>query len=360
MELFIPTRVILGTGVIAANASLFSGFGDRALIVTGKTSAKKSGALQDVTDALTSQGIAYRIFDEVENNPLVSTCYQGGKVAREFGADFIVSIGGGSPMDAAKAIAAYATNEIEPLDIFSGNLSHEPLPQLAVPLTAGTGSEVTPYSVLTVPEIENKKSFSHVGCFSKIAFLDPTYLKTLPRSVLLDTTADALSHAIESMLCKRTTSASAVYATAALKLLSEAIPGVIAGKPDFEKLLLASSLAGMAISHTGTIIVHSMGYLLTYYKDVPHGRANALLLPGFLEHCLSHVPEKLTPVLEAYGAKALTGLVDDIRQLTAETITLTKNEVLTFSKKAFTAKNVPQNLWPLKEAEEAEIFSSLL
>lgn len=359
MELFIPTRVILGKGVIAANAPLLSSFGTKALIVTGRASAKKSGALQDVTEALATQGIAYEIFDEVENNPFVTTCHKGGQAARAYGAEFIIAIGGGSPMDAAKAIATFATNNISPLEIFDGNLPNEPLPLVSVPLTAGTGSEVTPYSVLTVPEIENKKSYTHVGCFSKVAFLDPAYLESLPRAVLLDTTADALSHAIESMLCKRTTEASNVYAEAALKHLGKAIPGVLAGKPDYETLLLASSLAGMAISHTGTIIVHSMGYMLTYYKGVPHGRANALLLPAFLEGCQKHVPQRVAPVLSAYGAPSFEALINDIRMLTAEPVKLNKEEVQAFAKKAICAKNVPQNLWPLEEADEAKIFATL-
>ncbi len=360
MEMFIPTRLLIGKGIVRENRHLFPEFGKKALIVTGKSSAQKSGALSDVTEALSSQGIAFRIFDEVENNPSVKTCYNGGRIAKEFGAEFIIAIGGGSPMDAAKAIATFATNEIEPLDIFGAEVKKEPLPLLSAPLTAGTGSEVTPYSVLTVPEIENKKSFTHRSCFSKIAFLDPDYLASLPRPVLLDTTADALSHAIESMLTRRTSMVSKVYAEAALNRLGEAIPGVIAGDPDFEALLLASSLAGMAISHTGTIIVHSMGYLLTYYKDVPHGRANALLLPGFLEGCQKHIPDRLAPVLSAYGASSLGALLADIKQLTAEFTKLTEEEVQTFAHKAIGAKNVPQNLWPLEEADEARIFATLL
>lgn len=358
-QLFMPTRVMMGKGCIKENASLFSEFGKKAMIVTGKTSAQKSGALTDVADALKSQAISYEVFDEVENNPSVDTCYIGGQKAKDFGAEFVIAIGGGSPMDAAKAIAAYAANDMAAMDIY-GTIKNKPLPLLSVPLTAGTGSEVTPYSVLTVKEIENKKSFSHPESFSKIAFLDPTYLESLPRAVLLDTTADALSHALESMLCKRTSDVSNVYAEAALRHLGKLIPNVISGKPDFEKLLFASSLAGMAIAHTGTVVVHSMGYLLTYHKNVPHGRANALLLPGFLKLCAKHVPNRLAPVLDAFGADKVDTLCDLIKNLVPEPVVLTEDEVNTFAKKAIGAKNVSQNLWPITEDEEASVFSALL
>lgn len=358
-QLFMPTRVILGKGCIKENAPLFSDFGKKAIIVTGKTSARKSGALTDVIDALKSQSIDYEVFDDVENNPSVETCFTGGQKAKAFGADFVIAIGGGSPMDAAKAVAAFATNDMAPMDIY-GTIKNKPLSLISIPLTAGTGSEVTPYSVLTVKEIENKKSFSHPESFSKIAFLDPGYLESLPRSVLYDTAADALSHAIESMLCKRTSDISNVYAESALKHLGKLIPDVISGKPDYEKLLFASSLAGMAIAHTGTVVVHSMGYLLTYHKDVPHGRANALLLPGFLKLCAKHVPERLAPVLKAFGAETVDALCELITKLIPEQVVLSEDEVKIFAQKAIGAKNVCQNLWAITEHEEASVFSALL
>lgn len=359
MELYIPTRVIIGQGCIREHYRSFAEFGKKALIVTGRQSAVTSGALQDVKDALFACGISWVVFNEVENNPTVETCHRGGQVAKEHGADFIIAIGGGSPMDAAKAIAAFATNDIEPMDIYKP-LPNLPLPFISVPLTAGTGSEVTPYSVLTVHEIENKLTFTHPANFSKIAFLDPDYLKTMTRETLLDTVADALSHAVESLLSRRSTVASAVYAEAALRHLSNCIPDVANGNPDYERLLLASTLAGMAISHTGTIVVHSMGYMLTYHKGVPHGRANALLLPGYIELCQKQIPEQLKTVLDAFGAKSAEDFCNAVKLLTAEQCILTLEEAKTFAAKAIAAKNVAQNPWPLTEVEEKSVFDSLV
>lgn len=360
MELYIPTRLISGENCIKNNSAYFSMFGEKALIVTGKRSAEISGALADVTDVLDAQGINWTMFNHVENNPTIETCYAGGQAAKDFGASLIIAIGGGSPMDAAKAIATYAVNELKPMEIYHGNFKNKPLPIISIPLTAGTGSEITPYSVLTVHSLENKKTFTHPDNFSKVAFLDPNYLKSLPKSVLYDTVADALSHGIESILCKRDSMMSQVYAEASIKLISEALEGVLSGNPDLEKLLFASSLAGMAISQTGTVIVHSMGYMLTYYKGTPHGRANALLLPGFLKLCQKHCPEKLQIVLRAFGAKDVEPLIDGIKSLVFEKTILSLDEVSAFSHKAFQAKNVSQTLWDLTEQEEALVFSDLL
>ncbi|MBQ4518835.1 MAG: iron-containing alcohol dehydrogenase [Clostridia bacterium] len=359
MELYIPTRVVIGQGSIREHYRSFAEFGKKALIVTGRQSAVKSGALQDVKDALFACGISWVVFNEVENNPTIETCYRGGQVAKEHGADFIIAIGGGSPMDAAKAIAAYATNDIELMDLYKP-LPNLPLPFVSVPLTAGTGSEVTPYSVLTVHEIKNKLTFTHPANFSKIAFLDPDYLKTMTRETLLDTIADALSHAVESLLSRRSTVASAVYAEATLRHLGQCIPDVVAGNPDYERLLLASTLAGMAISHTGTIVVHSMGYMLTYYKDVPHGRANALLLPGYIRLCQEQVPDRLQTVLDAFGAENVEAFCNTIKQLTAVQCNLTPEEAKDFAAKAIVAKNVVQNPWSLTEAEEKSVFDGLV
>ncbi|MBE7022132.1 MAG: iron-containing alcohol dehydrogenase [Ruminococcaceae bacterium] len=358
-HMYIPTRLVIGRGCVKEYAKELSGFGAKALLVTGKSSAEKSGALADMKEALRKGGISWEIFNEVEANPTLETCVKGGQLAKKCGADFVIAIGGGSPMDAAKAIAVFATNEIAPMDIFKADFKTQPLPLICVPLTAGTGSEVTPYSILTVHEIKNKQSFAHPANFSRLAFLDPEYLKSMTRETLLDTVADALSHAIESILCKRSTKVSEVYAEAALRRLSSVIPGVIAGKPDYEMLLLASSLAGMAISHTGTVIVHSMGYMLTYYKDVPHGRANALLLPGFIRLCEKHVPDALQKVLDATGKENAEALCDMVKGLTAQPCSLSFDEAAEFASKAIKAKNVSQNLWALTEAEEADIFAAL-
>ena len=158
---YLPTRILAGRGVLSKNPE-FLRIGRSAFIVTGRKSAKLCGALDDVTGLLTAAGISYTVFDQISENPPLLTCYEGGRLAAEAHADFVVGIGGGSPLDAAKAIAAFAANQgIEPMDIYDAQKrTRRSLPIIAIPTTAGTGSEVNAYSVLTLPGGNKKKTFT--------------------------------------------------------------------------------------------------------------------------------------------------------------------------------------------------------
>ena len=135
-----PAKVLVGSGIVGQNAALLGSLGSRCLLVTGKNSARLSGALDDVTAALDSQDIPWSVFDGIGQNPLLSSCHAAGQAAREFGADFLVGIGGGSPLDAAKAAAVYAANpELSPRDIYGGH-KNPALPFALVGTTSGTGS----------------------------------------------------------------------------------------------------------------------------------------------------------------------------------------------------------------------------
>ena len=246
MSFYLPTKIYSGRDCVTKNASVFKNFGKNCLIVTGKTSAKLCGALDDVIKSLNENNISYSVFDKVLNNPTVENCYEGGKFAKEICADFIIAIGGGSPLDAAKAIAMYKTNDISPMQIFEGEQKNKPLPVIGIATTAGTGSEVTQYSVLTVESEETKKSFSTPDTFMKIAFLDAKYTESLPMSITIDTAVDALSHALESIFNKRSGCISELFAKDAIKLIGKSIPALISENIDFktrEDLILASMYA---------------------------------------------------------------------------------------------------------------------
>jgi len=362
MSFFMPTKLYSGRDCIKNNASVFSAFGKKALIVTGRTSAKASGALDDIISVLQKDNIAYDIFDKVLNNPTVENCYEGGMLAKKSNVDFIVAIGGGSPLDASKAIAMYATNDIEPLDIFLGEQKNKPLSIIAVPTTAGTGSEVTQYSVLTVDSEETKKSFSTNDTFATVAFLDARYTESLPLGITIDTAVDALSHSLESILNKRTNKFSELYAKEALKLIGKAIPALISGDITFEIreiLLLASMYAGVSIAQTGTTVVHSMGYPLTYYKGLTHGNANGLLLSSFLEGCDKANHSLVNELLGYLGLEDLNEFDEVLKKLMPNRNILTNEEAKKFASKTIKAKNVASCIWDITEAEEYSFFAKL-
>jgi len=172
LKYYMPTKVIAGPGCVAANAGLFPKYGSRALVMTGRTSAKKNGSLKDVEAALSSQGIEHSLFDRGDSNPGIANCRAAAEAARDFRADFIVGIGGGSPLDAAKAAAILARNELTDAQVFGGEYPAGALPLVAIPTTAGTGSEVTQYAILTNDSIESKSSISSELIFPVLAFLD--------------------------------------------------------------------------------------------------------------------------------------------------------------------------------------------
>jgi alcohol dehydrogenase len=184
----LPTRIISGKGCLADNKDLLR-FGKKAVIVCGRSGAKRSGALDDVCALLDSLKTEYTVFDKIAENPPLLTCFEGGKLAKD--CDFVIGIGGGSAIDAAKAVAAFATNELsDPMDIFTADLKPS-LPIVAIPTTAGTGTEANPYSVLSLPDGETKRTFNSSASWPKVAFLDPSYTLSLPYEYTISTALDA-------------------------------------------------------------------------------------------------------------------------------------------------------------------------
>jgi len=261
----------------------------------------------------------------------------------KFTADFVIGIGGGSPIDAAKAIAILAKNDINDEQLFNCSYKNKPLPVVAVPTTAGTGSEVTPYSILTFKKIKNKKNLSTPDIFPVMAFLDPSFTETLPMSTTINTAIDALSHSIEGYLSTRYVEVIKPFAMESIKILGNSLKKLKDGNiPDFverENLLYASMLAGMVIAHTGTTAVHAMGYPLTYYRNIDHGRANGLLLYGYLKFLEKSLP-KVHDVLNAMDLKTVDDFGKLIDDLLGEREDISPEEIELFTEVAMTAKNI--------------------
>lgn len=356
-----PTKVICGENSVKENASELI-LGTKCMIVTGKTSGLKSGALDDVASVLKDRGIEYLIYDCIGNNPTIEECAEGGKKAREFGADFLIGIGGGSPLDACKAIAVYAVNDMEIYDIFKGDFKAKPLPMAAIPTTAGTGSETTPYSILTLHKINNKQSFSHPDVFYKVAFLDGRYTVNLPLQIARNTAIDAMSHLLEGFTDKKSSPSSDYIALEGLRIIGKYVDNLRNG--DFNTqictdLLWAASLGGIVISQTGTTIVHSMGYALTYNKDIPHGMANGLLLGEYLERTKAVLPEKARLYEEAFGMST-----DEIKAFLAEClpcdVKFDEEELIVWSEVSIKAKNVPVCPFDVTQQDEIDIYKKCL
>lgn len=298
---FMPTDCYFGRGCVAEHKAAMAKLGKKAMVVTGKTSAKRNGAQQDITDALDSLGIAWILFDEIEENPSVETVERAARLAIAEGVEFFIGIGGGSPMDSSKAIATMAAHPEQGTDAL-WNAENKALPVVAVPTTAGTGSEVTQYAIVTLHAKRTKSSIAaHI--FATVAFLDPKYMDTLPARTTNNTAVDALTHLVESYLSAKATAVSREIAKQGLLLFKECMPALrerVYSPETRDKLMLMSALGGVAIAQTMTSLPHGMGYFLTYEKGLPHGMANGVLTQAYLE-LFPAGDENVAKVLEYLG-----------------------------------------------------------
>jgi alcohol dehydrogenase class IV len=295
--------------------------GNKACIITGRNSARANGSYDDAVKALEANGQAHALYDKVMSNPTDTCVFRAAAYIKSEGCDFVIALGGGSPMDAAKAAAILAVNDISKEEFF-GLSFKSALPLAAVPTTAGTGSETTQYAVLvdtTGPDGKSpkeggpaKRSIGSPLIFPRYAFLDPRYMLSLSRDNTVNTAIDALSHAVEGMLTVRASFLSDTLARESIAMIRDCFDPLInfPGAPeDFplelrERLLAASAVAGMVIAQTGTTAVHSMGYQLTLNLGADHGRANGLLLRAFLKWCQARekAPPAVTPRIPALCA----------------------------------------------------------
>lgn len=332
------TKIYFGRNCLMENKSELYHIGKKCMIVTGKASGRKSGALTQLISILSELSIDYIVHEGIDNNPTLENVEAAGKIARENKVDFIAGIGGGSPLDASKAVAVLAVNDIEPVELYKNKYQNDPLPNIAIPTTAGTGSEVTPYSILTRKDMHNKMSFSNDKLFPVIAFLDPTFTESLSYRVTLDTAVDALSHSVEGYTSKRSTMMTDLLAEKAIATFGECIRGLLDNKIDYdirEKLLYMSMLSGIVISQTGTSIVHGLGYPLTYYKDIPHGRANGMLLEQYLRFNYEEIKGKIDNVIRLLKLESIDEFGIVMGKLVMEDVNLSKDEIELFAGTGF-------------------------
>lgn len=286
MRFYMPVTVYEEKNCVWNHRKELASFGRKALIVTGHSSTKNNGSLRDVQKALASQDAGYVLFDEVEENPSVETVMKARNLGLSEHVDYVIGIGGGSPLDAAKAIGVMLYyKEEEGAFLYEQPEKQESLPVVAIPTTCGTGSEVTAVSVLTRHEKRTKASMAH-RVFPKLALIDVRYLLSAPHSLICNTAVDALGHLVESYLNNNATDYSRMLVREGLVIWSLSKDILLGERPaeedDLHHLMMASTLGGMAIAHTGTTIPHTLSYSMTYELGMAHGKAVGYFLPGYI------------------------------------------------------------------------------
>ena len=294
---YMPVKVYTQEEAVGKNASMLASFGRKALLVTGRNSARANGSLEDVCKALDREGVSHVVFDRIEANPSVRTVMEACSFGIAEGADFVVGIGGGSPMDAAKAVALMMSHPEEDSSyLYRADGDDVHIPVVCVPTTCGTGSEVTAVSVLTDTQKGIKKSIPH-KIFPDLALVDGKYLRFASEKVLANTAFDALTHLIESGLNRKADCLSLMCVEEGLRLWSASLP-ILRGErkaedADFANMMSASTMAGMAIAQTGTAIPHGLSYSVTVKLGVEHGKACAYFTAGDLSAAPQKEREKL-------------------------------------------------------------------
>jgi alcohol dehydrogenase len=304
----IPQPVLLvGPGSAAKLGQTVADFGHRKLLLVTDAVITRLGLAAPLTEALRAGGTAFVVFDAVTPDAPIPVIEQGLELYRSEGCDAVIAVGGGSVMDAAKVIALAATNGKRPRDLagyFRG--LRAPAPIYAVPTTAGTGSEVTVAAIISDPAAGRKYMVADSRIVPDMAALDPTLMLGLPPAVTAATGMDALTHAVEAFVSGWATPATDRWALAATGMIWQHLPRVVREGNDLvsrEKMALASTYAGLAFTRANVGNVHAIAHQLGGKYHVPHGLANAVLLPVVLRFSLPTAAPRLARLAEHVGIR---------------------------------------------------------
>lgn len=315
----LPVNLIFGRGKVEELGIEVAKYGKKALVVTGKNSTKKTGLLDKTVALLKEAGVEPVVFDKVEQNPLTTTAYAGADIAKETKCDVVVGLGGGSIMDAAKAIAFIALNHGDVSDyIFGRKASDKALPIVLVPTTCGTGSEGNGFAVLTNPDNNDKKSLRCSAIVAKASIIDPNLMITMPRHILASVGFDALCHNMEAYLSKSSQPLTTMMALQGIELIGKSLVKAYNNLEDmesFEDITWASTLGGMVINTAGVTAPHGMEHPASGLRDIVHGRGLAALTPVIYEESIDAAPEKFAMISKLLGGKDKSDCVKTIRKL---------------------------------------------
>lgn len=326
---FVPTKILFGKGQLA-NLHAQALPGKKALIVisAGK-SVRSNGYLARVEEQLDLAGVAHAVFDKILPNPIKLHVMEGAAFAREQDCDFIVGLGGGSSIDAAKAIAVMATNEGDYWDYISGGsgkgmpVSHNPLPIVAITTTAGTGTEADPWTVTTKEDTNEKIGFGYEKTFPVLSVVDPDLMLTVPPHLTAYQGFDALFHSTEGYISKTANAMSDLYALKAIELIGKSLPvAVNDGKNEEARanVALANTLSGLVESTSSCTSEHSLEHALSaFHHSLPHGAGLIMISKAYYTHFakVNACNERMIAMAKALGKVDATKAMDFVDALVA-------------------------------------------
>ena len=330
-RIILNTTSFHGKGAINEIPSIVKNKGFTHVFVCSDPDLVKFGVTAKVTDLLDNEGIPFTIYAGIKPNPTIENVKDGVEAFKACGADSIITVGGGSSMDTAKAIGIIITNpefaDVRSLEGVTPTKNHA-VPTIAVPTTAGTAAEVTINYVITDTEKERKFVCVDEHDIPEYAIVDPDMMSSMPKGLTAATGMDALTHAIEGYTTKAAWEMTDMFHLEAIKLIAKHLRGAVQNIPeDREGMALAQYIAGMGFSNVGLGIAHSIAHTLGAHYDTPHGVACAMMLPIVMEYNQEFTGEKYREIARAMGVAGVDGMtqneyrkaaVDAVKQLSAD------------------------------------------
>lgn len=353
-----PNRIILnnvsyhGKGAIQAIPDEVKARGFKKAFVCSDPDLVKFNVTKKVTDLLDANNLEYVIYSNIKPNPTIENVQTGVEEFKKSGADYIISIGGGSSMDTAKAIGIIINNP-EFADVRSlegcAPTKNPTIPTIAVATTAGTAAEVTINYVITDVEKERKFVCVDPNDMAIIAISDPDMMATMPKGLTAATGMDALTHAIEGYTTKAAWDMTDMFHLKAIELIAQSLEGAVNGEDKGrEGMALAQYIAGMGFSNVGLGIVHSMAHPLGALYDTPHGVANAIILPTVMEYNAEYTGEKYKYIAKAFGVENVDAMTqEEYRKAAVEAVKKLSQDV-----------GIPQNLKEIVKEKDLDFLAT--
>ncbi len=320
-----PAVIRFGPGVFAEVGTQAATLGLRKALVVCDPGIRKLGLLDKALESLKAAGVATAVYDAVDPEPWDTNVAAGLAIFQEAGCDGLVAVGGGSSIDVAKAVGAISRNPGVIADYAVGGkpLGQRKAPVLAVPTTAGTGSEVTRFTIITDSKRDVKLLIGHPYLIPEAALVDPLLTMTMPASLTMATGIDALTHALEAYISVKATPISDVFALEAIQLISDNLRPAWANGSNAvarEKMMLGSMLAGLAFGNASVALVHGMARPIGANFHVPHGMSNAVLLAECMQFSMIGAPERFADIADAMGENTEGLSVMDAAQLAVDAL----------------------------------------
>ena len=372
-EFIVPGQIITGSGALTMAEETLKGLGKKALIVTDKVMIQL-GNCAKVETALKNQGIDYAIYSEIVGEPTDTMIENGLKVYKENGCDFLVALGGGSPIDSMKAIGSLVVNGGNISDYMGKVIDVEMPPLVAIPTTAGTGSEATQFTIITDTKKDIKMLLKGKVLMPKLAIIDPQFTMTAPPKITAATGLDALCHAVEAYTSRKAQTLSDSFAMSAVKRIFKSLPVAFKDGKNEEariQMSVAALEAGIAFNNASVTIIHGMSRPIGALFHVAHGLSNAMLMKECLGFALEGAYDRFADLGRAIGVadaadedkvaaekflSAIEGIVKELETPTLAEFGIDKDEFFkVIDKMAYDAMDSgsPQNT--MREVSEEQV-----